>query len=96
MTVPGEAAPDGGPPADTLPGDTRPPRQPAAATGDARVDDALQRLDDLAALSLPEHVAVFEHIHAELTAALGTLDAVPDRTPPAAHGHTVTPAPPES
>ncbi len=82
MTVPGEAALGGRPPADTLPGHTR-PGGPVAATGDARVDDALQRLDDLAALPLPEHVGVFEHIHAELTAALGTLDTASDRTPPA-------------
>ena len=47
------------------------------STGDARVDDAVARLDDLAALPVAEHVAVFEYVHERLTEALGDLD-VPD------------------
>ena len=44
------------------------------STGDARVDDAVARLDDLAALPVAEHVAVFEYVHERLTEALGDLD----------------------
>ena len=55
----------------------------AAITGDPRVDQALGRLGELADLPLPEHAAVFEHIHAELTGALGTLDSGNDQFPQA-------------
>jgi hypothetical protein len=77
--------------------------QSAAPTGDPRVDQALGRLGELADLPLPGHAAVFEHIHAELTGALGTLDSGNDqfpRTPiasaqippaAAAHGTSATP-----
>ena len=41
---------------------------------DARVDEAVARLDDLAALPVAEHVAVFEYVHERLTEALGDLD----------------------
>jgi hypothetical protein len=44
------------------------------ATGDARVDDAVARLDDLGRLPLAEHLAVFEYVHERLTEALGDLD----------------------
>jgi len=44
------------------------------STGDARVDDAVARLDDLAGLPVAEHVAVFEYVHERLTEALGDLD----------------------
>src|SRR5690348_13755082 len=44
------------------------------STGDARVDDAVARLDDLGALPVAEHVAVFEYVHERLTEALGDLD----------------------
>jgi hypothetical protein len=44
------------------------------ATGDARVDDAVARLDDLDRLPLAEHLAVFEYVHERLTEALGDLD----------------------
>jgi hypothetical protein len=77
----------------------------AASTGDPRVDQALGRLGELAGLPLPEHAAVFEHIHAELTGALGTLDPGNDhfpqapiasaQIPPAAAAHG-TPATPDS
>src|SRR5215475_10722979 len=49
-------------------------RRPRASTGDARVDDAIARLDDLAGLPVAEHLAVFEYVHERLTEALGDLD----------------------
>ena len=48
--------------------------RPRASTGDARVDDAVARLDDLTALPVAEHLAVFEYVHERLTEALGDLD----------------------
>jgi hypothetical protein len=84
---PGEIAPDAASPApvaDELavvsatvePVGTRGAAVPRARppTGDARVDDAVARLDDLAALPVAEHVAVFEYVHERLTEALGDLD----------------------
>jgi hypothetical protein len=59
------------------------PRVDTAPTGDARVDEALHKLADLADLPLPDHPAVFEHIHGALTGALGTLDTGTDAPPPA-------------
>ena len=44
------------------------------STGDARVDDAVARLDDLTGLPVAEHLAVFEYVHERLTEALGGLD----------------------
>ncbi len=44
------------------------------STGDARVDDAVARLDDLAGLPIAEHLAVYEYVHERLTEALGDLD----------------------
>ena len=70
--APGPAAPGTPPGSAAGPGDI-------VATGDARVDQALHRLGELADLPLPEHAAVFEHIHAELTGALGTLDSGNDQ-----------------
>jgi hypothetical protein len=63
------------PPGDIAP-DAAGPLVPRArpTTGDARVDDAVARLDDLAGLPLAEHLAVFEHVHERLTEALGDLD----------------------
>jgi len=52
----------------------RPAARGRATTGDARVDDAVARLDDLAGLPLAEHLAVFEYVHERLTEALGDLD----------------------
>jgi hypothetical protein len=63
----------------------------AAITGDPRVDQALARLGELAGLPLPEHAAVFGHIHAELTGALGTLDSGNDQFPPAPIASAPTP-----
>jgi hypothetical protein len=96
--APGPAAPGTSPGSAAGTGDI-------VSTGDARVDQALHRLGELADLPLPGHAAVFEHIHAELTGALGTLDSGNDQFPPnpiasaqippaaAAHG---TPATPDS
>ena len=92
-------------PGPAAPGSTPGTDADIVATGDDRVDQALRRLGELADLPLPEHAAVFEHIHAELTGALGTLDSGNDQFPPnpiasaqippaaAAHG---TPATPDS
>jgi hypothetical protein len=44
------------------------------ATGDARVDEAVARLADLAELPVAEHPPVFEYVHERLTEALGDLD----------------------
>jgi hypothetical protein len=44
------------------------------ATGEPRVDAALTLLDRLGELPVTEHAAVFEQVHAELTAVLGQLD----------------------
>ena len=86
---PGETAPDAASPAPVAdepavvadvgagrPAGTRWAVAPRArpSTGDARVDDAVARLDDLAALPVAEHVAVFEYVHERLTEALGDLD----------------------
>jgi hypothetical protein len=43
-------------------------------TGEPRVDAALTLLDRLTELPVTEHAAVFERVHAELTAVLGQLD----------------------
>ena len=50
--------------------------EPAGApvTGDARVDEAVARLTDLAGLPVAEHPPVFEYVHERLTEALGDLD----------------------
>lgn len=86
---PGETAPDAASPAPVAdepavvpgagavgPGAVRQAAVPRTrpSTGDARVDDAVARLDDLAALPVAEHVAVFEYVHERLTEALGDLD----------------------
>lgn len=52
----------------------RAPRE-QAVTGDVRVDETLNRLDDLDGLPVEEHQAVFEQVHTGLTAALGALDS---------------------
>ena len=99
--APGPAAPGSTPGRDANTANTA----DTVATGDDRVDQALHRLGELADLPLPEHAAVFEHIHAELTGALGTLDPGNDQfprkpiasaqIPPAAAAHG-TPATPDS
>jgi len=75
------------------------PPEGSPPTGDARVDDALAALADLDSRPLPEHPAVFEHIHGALTGALGALDSGPMATQPAAPVATapapMVPPPPE-
>jgi hypothetical protein len=56
------------PPADAASG------SPGRSTGDARVDQAVARLDDLAELPVAEHPAVFEYVHERLMEALGDLE----------------------
>ena len=55
------------------PGLPGPAGQQQPGTGDARVDEAADRLADLAGLPVAEHPAVFEHVHQRLTEALGDL-----------------------
>ena len=74
---PGEGAPGPAGPAPSAEGPAGAgPLVPRArpSTGDARVDDAVARLDDLPGLPVAEHLAVFEYVHARLTEALGDLD----------------------
>jgi hypothetical protein len=52
------------------------PQQPPA-TGEARVDAAMARLDELPALPVTEHPAVFEQVHRRLREVLGELDTSP-------------------
>src|SRR5262249_10279278 len=56
------------------PAGTRGAVAPRPSTGDARVDDAVARLDGLAGLPVAEHLARFEYVHERLTEALGDLD----------------------
>jgi hypothetical protein len=60
------------------------------ATGDARVDEAVARLADLAELPVAEHPAVFGYVHERLTEALGDLDV----RDPAGPGHEPDPGAP--
>ena len=55
---------------------TQPPETSpgGGAPADARVDEAVARLADLAGLPVAEHPAVFEYVHERLTEALGDLD----------------------
>jgi hypothetical protein len=85
---PGETAPDAVSPAPVVdeqaavdesasaeaPAGMRAAVVPRPSTGDARVDDAVARLDGLAGLPAAEHLAVFEYVHERLTEALGDLD----------------------
>jgi hypothetical protein len=83
---PGETAPDAVSPAPVAGERAAVPRV-RSSTGDARVDEAVARLDDLAALPVAEHVAVFEYVHERLTEALGDLDVhAPARSGNAAPG----------
>lgn len=43
---------------------------PVQPTGDARVDAALERLQELDQITIDEHAEVFSDIHARLSAAL--------------------------
>jgi len=44
---------------------------PVQPTGDARVDAALERLQELDQVPIEEHADIFGDIHGRLTAALG-------------------------
>ena len=48
---------------------------PVQPTGDARVDAALERLQELDQVPIEEHAEVFGDIHARLSAALGDASA---------------------
>jgi len=61
--------------------------RPRPSTGDARVDDAVARLDGLAGLPVAGHLAVYEYVHERLTEALGDLDVhAPARSADASPG----------
>jgi len=49
----------------------------AAHTGDARVDEAVARLGDLADAPLDEHPVILGQIHDRLRAVLGELGSAP-------------------
>lgn len=49
---------------------------PVQPTGDARVDAALERLQELDQVPIGEHAEVFGDIHARLSAALGDATSV--------------------
>ena len=51
----------------------RPVAVPRPETGEPRVDLVLSPLDDLTELPVTEHPAIFEHVHAQLSAVLGEL-----------------------
>jgi hypothetical protein len=67
-------------PSDNLPAEGSDPADSAdqqvavSSTREPRVDAALSRLDELADLTVHEHPAVFERVHAELSEVLGELD----------------------
>jgi hypothetical protein len=83
-TAPRPPAPAGAPGAGAPAGPPGPaPARPS--TGDARVDEAVARLDDLAGLPVAEHPAVFGYVHERLTEALGDLD-VRDQAGPGSQG----------
>jgi hypothetical protein len=71
---PGEIGPDAASPEPAVDERWAVVPRPRPSTGDARVDDAVARLDDLAGLPVAEHLAVFEYVHERLTEALGDLD----------------------
>jgi hypothetical protein len=70
--APAETDAAAGEPADHEVATVREPARPE--TGEPRVDAALTLLDRLTELPVTEHAAVFERVHAELTAVLGQLD----------------------
>jgi hypothetical protein len=49
---------------------------PVQPTGDARVDAALERLQELDQVPIEEHADVFTDIHVRLSAALGDAESV--------------------
>lgn len=66
----------------------------APGTGDARVDQALARLDELAELPVADHPAVFEYVHDRLAETLGDVGtAAPADVPGHLFGPGPTPGP---
>jgi hypothetical protein len=53
------------------------PAEQHQATGEPRVDEALQSLDELGSLPVSAHPGVFEQVHASLQEVLGELDLDP-------------------
>jgi hypothetical protein len=53
------------------------PAEPAAATGELRVDAALRLLERLPGLPVSEHPGLFEQVHAQLSDVLSELDSGP-------------------
>lgn len=69
---------------------------PVEATGEPRVDAALDRLSELEGAPVAEHVEVFTDVHARLTRALADLgDDVADGTTVLATPTSGQPAPDE-
>lgn len=56
-------------------------------TGDARVDAALARFDELAEAPLTTHPEIFEDVHRRLQDALTGIDQDPPTAPDAGAGH---------
>jgi hypothetical protein len=58
----------------------------AAPTGDARVDEALARLEELGQAPVSEHVEIFDDVHRRLRDVLASVDqggpTVPAPAPP--------------
>lgn len=73
--VDGESGVPGDPAAEPVAGPATVAGEAAAeATGDPRVDAALQLLDRLPGLPVSEHPELFEQVHAQLSDVLGELD----------------------
>jgi hypothetical protein len=58
----------------SAPGDDAAPSFPTPATGEPRVDAALDRLQDVAAAPVDEHVAIYDDVHRRLQDALADPD----------------------
>jgi len=73
------------------PGLPEPAGERRPATGEPRVDAALERLDELERLPVTEHRAVFEDVHRRLRDVLGELDTGQPREAGHATGATSRP-----
>jgi hypothetical protein len=60
---------------DTVAEDSEVPAAGVTSTGNVRVDEAVERLDELETLPTAEHADVYEDVHRRLHAALTELDA---------------------
>jgi hypothetical protein len=56
------------------PGDDAVPSFPTPGTGEPRVDAALDRLQDVAAAPVDEHIAIYDDVHRRLQDALADPD----------------------